>query len=381
MISYKIEKINVKNFRNLDSEVLSFSEGINFIYGQNGQGKTNILEAIYYIINRKSFRKNISFPQILSINCEQPEILFSTVFRNNKNERISYSGKINNDLADYYLNGSKTKKKIPSKVCLINPFDAFQFFHTPQYRRSLFDQFISEMCDEYKKAISKYNQFLKMRNQLLKLKPENFKSQIQAIDKEWVKLMTFLLNKREEFLREIGPATEEIFKNIFSEEHSIKYELQSKIQGMDEHQIALFLLDRWEKDLVIGVTSYGIHKDDYTLQFNQMNGLEFCSLGQQKTSYLSLLFAYIHLFGYKYRTYPIVLIDDVSGELDEHRWSQLIEYLKTSPFQVVMTSANEKLRQKLEKIKKANHIYVANGSFTTKECDQDDAGQSLSLSI
>ena len=101
---------------------------------------------------------------------------------------------------------------------------------------------------------------------------------------------------------------------------------------------------------MIGHTSYGIHKDDYLFEFDGVNAYDYCSLGQQKMSYLSLLFAYIELFRYKFTAYPIVLIDDVSGELDASRWARLIQYLKDAEFQVLITTANEKFREELEKI-------------------------------
>jgi DNA replication and repair protein RecF len=83
-------------------------------------------------------------------------------------------------------------------------------------------------------------------------------------------------------------------------------------------------------------------------------------------SYLSLLFAYIELFRYKYSSYPIVLIDDVSGELDQHRWRRLVEYLEKSQFQVLVTTANEKFKEELERIEGANKIHIKNGSIISQ---------------
>src|SRR5690606_34270057 len=93
-----------------------------------------------------------------------------------------------------------------------------------------------------------------------------------------------------------------------------------------------------------------------------LNSYDYCSLGQQKMSYLSLLFAYIELFRYKYTSYPIVLIDDVSGELDRFRWQKLVEYLEKSEFQVLITTANEKFKEELERIVGASKLYVESGS-------------------
>ena len=86
----KLKKLQVKNFRNLDSTILEFSDGINCIFGNNGNGKTNILEAIHFLIHKKSFRKNTAFPQIISVESEQPEILFSS-YLEYENKFLTYN--------------------------------------------------------------------------------------------------------------------------------------------------------------------------------------------------------------------------------------------------------------------------------------------------
>ena len=103
--------------------------------------------------------------------------------------------------------------------------------------------------------------------------------------------------------------------------------------------------------------------DDYLFEFDGYNAYEYCSLGQQKMTFLSLLFAYIELFRYKFRTYPIVLLDDVSGELDERRWRNLISYLQAKKFQVFITTANESFKHELEKIEDSNKIIISDGNM------------------
>jgi len=88
----KLHKLQVTNFRNLSDDIFEFSDNINCIFGDNGNGKTNILEAIHYLINRKSFRKNTSFPQIISIESEKPEIIFSSILKQEGN-LFPYTGK------------------------------------------------------------------------------------------------------------------------------------------------------------------------------------------------------------------------------------------------------------------------------------------------
>lgn len=363
MNTYKIVKLQVTNFRNLNPDIISFSPGINCILGENGNGKTNILEAINILATKKSFRKNTSFPQILSIDSEKPEIIFSSLFHNQQSQNVSYSARMNNDETLFYQDGQPIKRRLDIKVVFINPFDSYGFHNSPSDRRETMDHFLSQLDDEYKKSLAKYTQALRFRNTLLSKKPSKFKEQILASDPELARLSELLTQKRLEFCEALSPLISEAFGQLFSQENQLEIVLETKIAGMNTNQIQKLLTNNLEQDIERGHTSYGPHKDDYTLLFNRMNSYEFCSLGQQKMSYLSLLFAYIELFRYKYMSYPIVLIDDVSGELDQFRWRRLVEYLEKREFQVLITTANEKFKEELERINGANNIQVRNGSI------------------
>lgn len=362
MISYKISKLQVTNFRNLNPDIIKFSSGINCIVGENGNGKTNILEAINVLATKKSFRKNASFPQFLSIDGGKPEIIFSSVFNNENEEVMSYTSKMTNDSIFWFVNGTPVKKKLDIKVVFINPFDSYGFHNMASERREWIDYFLSQLDANYKKSLSKYTLAMRFRNTLLSKKPSKYKEQVLAGDSELSKLSFELTNKRIEFLESITPIIGETFHSLFSEKHNLKINLDSRIIGLTPENIQKVFANNLETDVERGHTSYGPHKDDYVLLFDGLNSFDFCSLGQQKMSYLSLLFAYIELFRYKYMSYPIVLIDDVSGELDQHRWRRLVEYLKEREFQVLITTANEKFKEELERISGANNILIRNGS-------------------
>jgi len=361
--SFKLSKLQVTNFRNLFPDVINFSPGINCILGQNGNGKTNILEAVHVLINRKSFRKNTSFPQFLSIDGEQPEIIFSSVFNSEEQIPVSYSAKLQNGSSQWYLDGQPAKRKPEFTNIFINPFDSYAFHNTGSFRRQWIDNHISILDKNYKKSLSKYTASLRFRNNLLSKKPAHFREQIKAIDYELAKYSFELTQRRMIFLREIEPYCTETFKDIFSEEHLLKISLDSRVIGHSVEDIYNMLQERLQKDEIIGHTSYGVHKDDYVLLFDGLNSFDYCSLGQQKMSYLSLLFAYIELFRYKFMSFPIVLIDDVSGELDQFRWKRLVEYLELSNFQVLITTANENFKEELEKIEGSHKIIVNDGSI------------------
>ncbi|MDD4975484.1 MAG: DNA replication and repair protein RecF [Bacteriovorax sp.] len=362
MSFYKISKLQVTNFRNLNPDIISFNSGINCILGENGNGKTNILEAINVLGTKKSFRKNAGFPQFLSLDGGKPEIIFSSVFENNQNEKVSYTSKMTNESVLWFVDGVPVKRKLDIKIVFINPFDSYGFHNSASDRREWLDYFIGQLDDYYKKILAKYTLALRFRNTLLSKKPSKYKEQIIASDGELSMLSMYLTARRIEFLKEIEPFIADTFQQIFSEKHKLQISLDSRIINLSAINVQKIFLNNLETDCERGHTSYGPHKDDYVLLFDGLNSYDFCSLGQQKMSYLSLLFAYIELFRYKYTSYPIVLIDDVSGELDQHRWRRLVEYLEKREFQVLITTANEKFKEELDRISGANKIHIKNGS-------------------
>lgn len=362
MQSLIISKLQLGNFRNLESDIIDFSPNINCIFGENGNGKTNILEAIYYLIKRKSFRKNASFPQMLGLDGENAEISFQSLFLDKENnESVTFSGKLNESGSTWFLQGKPAKKKLQMGIVFINPFDSQGFHLSASQRRNWIDDHIAQLDPDYKKALSRYTKSLRFRNKLLSTKPPQFQKQIQAIDLEMAESSIFLTQRRMKFLEEIRPFVRSAFYDLFSEEHDLEIMLDTKISQMTKEDYIDMCQKNAEKDQIIGHTSYGIHKDDYVLLFDGLNSFDYCSLGQQKMSYLSLLFAYIELFRYKFNSFPIVLLDDVSGELDKLRWRRLVDYLKNKNFQVLITTANDSFKEVLDTLEGANKLLVTSG--------------------
>ena len=360
MHSGKIHRFQVKNFRNLKDNIYEFSEGINCIIGQNGNGKTNLLEAIYYLFTHKSFKKSITFPHLMSVDCDEAEIIFSSVI-NMEDEAYSYSGKVSSGSQEWFLNTKPQKRKYFATPIVINPFDAYNFYLQASLRRDFFDTHFSNINEIYSKTLKDFKKSLRMRNSLL----SNHASQMQlrAIDENLSKYCFELNNIRLQLIDELNEYIPQTFKNIFSEKHNLKVELDSKWLNYTQGDMYNSLQQGLDLDFKIGHTKYCIHKDDYSLLFDGFKAIEFCSLGQQKMSFLSLLFAYIELFRYKFKTFPLVLLDDLSGELDETRWKNLVEFLDQQKFQVLITSANEKFRDELNNISNVRNFLIDSGSL------------------
>ena len=357
-----LSKLQTTNFRNLSNQVLHFNTNINCIFGENGNGKTNLLEAIYFLLNRKSFRKKTSFQQIISVECEQPELLFSSVFTK-EGELIPYTGKMDLENHQWYWENTPVKRKKIIDSIFIGPTDSFSFHTTPGFRRSWFDQYLGILSPEYKKTLTSYTNSLRFRNSLLSKKPHQFREQLEANEENFCQLIGDLNLQRQQMLSQLTDFLNQTFKILFDESHNLVLTLNSKFSQKSPEQIGQFLKENLEKDIILGHSKNGAHRDDYLFEFDGYNSYEYCSLGQQKMSFLSLLFAYIELFRYKFKTYPLVLLDDVSGELDKRRWRNLIGYLQAKKFQVFITTANENFKLELEQIEEAKKIFVSDGNM------------------
>ncbi len=364
MSFYKIKKIMASNFRNLEARALDLSSSINCIFGDNGNGKTNLLEIIHYLFEKKSFRKNTGFAQILSMDAEAPEIGIMALLEDDLSQ-YQCSAKIMGKETNWFFNGEKSKKKINGQIVFINPYDFYSFNNVPSERRDWFDNAFSKLDVLYKKNLSYYQKAIKQKNFLLGNKPNRFQEQVKALNSEIANYGKEIIEKRIELVKSLSPFISKIFKEIYAEEHELLIEIESDFQGLDKHEIFELLENNFEKECIIGKSNKGIHRDDYLLHFDGINSFEFCSLGQQKMSFLSLNFAYIELFRYKLSSYPIVLIDDVSGELDRRRWKNLVSFLEQRDFQVFITTANENFKKELKEIVGANLIYIENGMIKT----------------
>lgn len=359
---YYLKKVQITNFRNLQDNLIEFNNNINCIFGMNGNGKTNLLEAIYFILNRKSFRKKTSFPQIISVEAEDPQILISSVFEKNE-ELFPYSGRISEEQNEWYWNNKLVKRKKILECLFVSPSDSIAFHTTPSFRRNWFDTQFSMLSSEYKQILANFNSALRFRNHLLAKKPLSYLEQIQANEPNFIKLSAELSNLRVYYLEQIGDFITQTFKLLFNEVHNLSITLESKIKQKSFEELAQFYQQESGKDQILGHTKNGAHRDDYLFEFDGYNSYEYCSLGQQKMSFLSLLFAYIELFRYKFKTYPMVLLDDVSGELDRRRWGNLISYLEAKKFQVFISTANENFKERLEEIEGASKIFLSDGNM------------------
>ena len=198
--------------------------------------------------------------------------------------------------------------------------------------------------------MARYQKCLRQRNALLSQRNTSVVPQLNALDEQYVRYIFELTNLRVQHVKNLNKYINGIYHELFSEENELELKLESDFIEKSKDEIASILKIAISDDIERGYSNKGIHRDDFITLFDDFNAFEYCSLGQQKMSFLSLLFAYIDLFRYKKGSYPVVLIDDVSGELDQERWDRLIRFIEKRSFQVVITTANDAFREKLESL-------------------------------
>ena len=351
-----IKKVKLENFRNYESQEIIFNKNLNNIFGDNAQGKTNILEAIFICGLGKSFRTNKD-NELININ------------KNYSNVEIEYlkkdrDGKIKlelNQKKDFYINDMKVKKisDILGKiyVVLFTPQDINILNDDPNTRRRFLNIMISQLRPMYVHILNKYKKTLEQRNNYLKqIKYENkFPEMLEIWDEQLVELGTKIYIYRKEFLEKINNKIKEIHLVTTQNKENIKIKYKSNI--IDENKYSDELKKRRSLDIQKGYTTVGVHRDDFDVFINGKNVSVYGSQGQKRSSIISLKLAEAETIYEEIEEYPIILLDDFMSELDKKRINGFIENIKEN--QVIITSTEKILLDKNE----INYYNVKNANI------------------
>ena len=330
-----LKSLELDNYRNYEHLLIEFDKGTNILTGENAQGKTNILEAIYLCSTTKSHRGNKD-SEIIKFDSEESH-LRTIIDKKDENVRIDMhlrSGK-SKIIA---LNMEKLKKTSELigilNVVLFSPEDLNIIKGGPSYRRSFIDMQICRLDSSYVFNLSNYNKIIDQRNKLLKdiyfqpaLRETLFiwDSQLQSYGSQVIK-------RRKEFIDELNGIVKEIHYKLTGQKEflTIKYEPDT-----EEDKIEDTLKENAERDLKSKATSSGPHRDDYVININGMDARKFGSQGQQRTAALSLKLAEIEIIRKNTNDNPIFLLDDVLSELDSNRQNMLLDSI--SNIQTIIT--------------------------------------------
>lgn len=357
-----IKTLTLKNFRNYTEEQISFSNGINILTGANAQGKTNAAEAIFFLCTGYSPRANRD--KLLVRHGEE----FASIRGDAVSRYGDVSVRIDFNKADkktIYINELQVLKigELMGNInsVFFNPSELKLVQESPEDRRRFLNVSLSQMSKPYFYALLRYNKILSQRNNLLK-DPDAYviRETLPIWDIQLAKEAAKIIKSRNEFLNALSPIAEQKHAYLTDGKEKLTMKTESGYYG-EEDEIAYALKEDLktglERDMRLGYTSIGPHRDDIKFSLNGDDVRVFGSQGQQRTVALSLKLAETETFYNKFGEYPILILDDVLSELDKKRQRKLISAVEH--LQTVFTATG--LDRTVFKDKAFNRIIIENG--------------------
>ncbi len=329
-----IKNIKINNFRNYSEEEINLDKNINIFYGENAQGKTNIIEAIFLCGMGKSFRAKKD-KEMINLNSKNSQIEIEY-------QKSDREGKIKINLGDkkiVYINGVKINKLSELlgniNVVIFTPDDINILKGGPQNRRRFLDIMISQLKPNYMYNLNLYLKTLEQRNNYLRqIKDEKKDENLLDIwDEKLSEYAVNIFNYRNEFIEKIKNKIKIIHNEITNNKEEIEIEYISECKNKED--FLKLLKQRRTLDIIKGFTTKGIHRDDFVIYINKRQLDIYGSQGQHRTAILSLKLSELNIIFEEIGEYPILLLDDFMSELDEKRRKNFLEKIKNA--QVIIT--------------------------------------------
>ncbi|MEG1996361.1 MAG: DNA replication/repair protein RecF [Oscillospiraceae bacterium] len=354
-----IKKINLVNYRNINNLEILPMEKTNIIYGENAQGKTNLVEAIWLMTGNNSFRNSKT---VELLNFDKDFFSVEIAFQDKKREqkaKITFSEK-----KKILLNGVNLKTNNELKgnfYCVVFSPSHLSFVKDgPKQRRNFLDTAISQIKPQYCSYTDTYDKLIEQRNALLKGQTQEKKEDLLiAWDIQIAKIATIISIYRNDYINKLNLLSKKIYSELSSQKETFKIKYNSSC--FDENPIPTTydktttevyykkLVENHEYDIKQGYTTCGVHRDDLEIYINDLSVKTYGSQGQQRSSILALKLAEAELLKLITGENPIILLDDVMSELDKSRQDYILN--KTSGFQVFITCCEMCDNYKNENIK------------------------------
>lgn len=335
-----LEKIVISDFRNIELQELEFSPNINCISGNNGEGKTNLLDAIYYLSMTKSaFASSDKY----TFRYGTEEFSISGTYRMENGLSSRFSLKMTTKGEKKVKRDDKTYGKVSEHVgilpiVMVSPADISMVSESGEERRRFVNAVLSQMDREYMTSLQQYNRLLQQRNKMLKeMDPD--RSLLEVIDMRMSALAEPIYQARKKFVEDLKPIIAEYYKAVSggSEQVDIEYESELSKASLEE-----ILAVSYEKDRILKYTTAGLQRDDFAFKMNGWPIRRHGSQGQQKSFLVSLKFAQYEIMKKNYGFAPLLLLDDVFDKLDMGRISNLLQMVSGSDFgQIFITDSNK----------------------------------------
>ncbi|MBQ4584238.1 MAG: DNA replication/repair protein RecF [Bacilli bacterium] len=356
----KFELLELLNFRNYHKLSLKFSPNVNIIYGKNGSGKTNIVEAIYVLALTKTFR-NVNDKSLIRKSCEKAKIK-GTV---KQTKKIKYQVEITKEGKKVQINNNKIQllseyiAKIP--IVVFSPGDLRILKDTPITRRKFLNIELSFYDSNYLKYVSDYNKVLKQRNSYLKQLSLNANKSYEYLDiltQKLIELGKIIYDLRLEFINQINLRINDYY-NLITKEGSISVKYLSTFDKSSE-ELAKKFKKIYEKELNFGKTLLGVHLDDLDFLLDDNKAKEWASEGQIKNIIVALKLAELEMIKERLGFGPILILDDLFSELDKEKINNILKLLPSDCQIFITTTELSKLKKTLKENSKKFKVFSGN---------------------
>lgn len=362
-----LEKIVISDFRNIQLQEIEFSPNVNCISGNNGEGKTNLLDAIYYLSMTKSAFAS-SDRYVLRHGAEELGISGTYLMENGLRSRFSIKMSSKGDKK--MKRDDKAYQRISSHigllpVVMVSPSDVSMVSESGEERRRFVNSVLSQMSPEYLSSLQQYNRLLLQRNRMLKdMNPD--RSLLEVIDMRMASLASPVHRARKEFVESLRPVVADYYKTLSggSEQVDITYDTE-----LDKAPLEELLSRSYEKDRILKHTTEGVHRDDFLFTMNGHPIRRFGSQGQQKSFLVSLKFAQYEIMKHNYGFAPMLLLDDVFDKLDMGRISNLLQMVASKDFGQIFITDSNKVRMSgiVDRLTKDRAYFETSGGTFTRQ--------------
>jgi len=343
-----IQHLKLLNYRTYEKLDLTFSPSMNIIYGNNGVGKTNLIESIYVLALTKSFRgivdkvlimNNKEFTKIVG-KVENKYVDEYKIIINDKGKKVNINGNNIPKLSDYI-------SKI--NIVLFNPDDLRFIKDIPATRRKYINLDISQINNSYLKNLNSYNKLLKQRNMYLKnmyVNSNKSKDYLKALTEKLVDYGINIYKFRKKYVEMLNNEIKDIYYKICGIDN-LRIVYNSSYNNLSKEELLAKYEDNLEKDILFGVTNFSLNHDDIVFYMGDYNIKNYGSEGQQKNAIIAYKFALINIIHNIKGVYPILILDDLFSELDRSKINNILKFINKNIQTFITTTEIDKLNKDL----------------------------------
>ena len=353
-----LEHISILHYKNIEQVDLDLSPKINYFLGKNAMGKTNLLDAIYYLSFSKSHSNLIDTQNISHL---EEFALLQAMYRFEDQHHENFLCSIRRKQKKQFKRDKKEYERLSDHIgvlplVMVSPSDTELIAGGSEMRRKFMDMILSQFDKHYLQTLIRYNKALTQRNAMLKSETRIEEGLFEIWEKQLAHEGNIIHQRRKSFIEEFTPVFQEYYHRIAASDENIHFEYESHL---NEHQLVSLLREKRPKDQILGYTSVGIHKDDLDMRLGEYSIKRVGSQGQNKTFVIAMKLAQFDMMAKRGYTTPILLLDDIFDKLDSLRVEQIIQIVSEEKFgQIFITDTNRKYLDDI--IRKSNenfHLY------------------------